>query len=343
VIVPADRLEAQIAGTLSPIYLISGDDPLLAGEAADRIRVRARDDGHTNRTVLTVDRSFDWVELAAAGASLSLFAEKQLIELRMPTGKPGVTGSKALKTYAANPPEDTVLLIISARLDNKSLKTAWVRALDAAGVVVQIWPLDRGRLPGWIAARMKRQGLQPGPNVADLIADRVEGNLLAADQEVQKLALLLDPGPVQVDDVLEAVADSARYDIFQLVDACDAGDAGRAHRILGGLRGEGTAPVLILWALVREIRALATVAWQTSHGAKAADVMSKAGIWPKRQSLARSALARHRLPDVHRLLRQAASVERIIKGAAPGDSWPALTDLIGRFAASGRSVRGEAA
>jgi DNA polymerase-3 subunit delta len=343
VIVPADRLEAQIARELSPIYVISGDDPLLAGEAADRIRARARDEGHTNRTVLTVDRSFDWVELATAGATLSLFAEKQLIELRMPTGKPGVTGGKALKAYAENPPEDTVLLVISARLDKKSLKNAWVRALDAAGVVVQVWPVDRGRLPGWIAARMKQQGLQPGPNVTDLIADRVEGNLLAANQEVQKLALLLDPGPVQVEDVLQAVADSARYDVFQLVDACEAGDAGRAQRILSGLRGEGAAPVLLLWALVREIRALATVAWQVSHGARAADAMSKAGIWAKRQGVARSALQRHPLPDLHRLLRQAASAERIIKGAASGDSWQTLTDLVGRLASSGRSVRGEAA
>ena len=342
-IVPADRLEAQIARDLSPIYLISGDDPLLAGEAADRIRARARDQGHTNRTVLGVDRSFDWVELAAAGATLSLFADKQLIELRMPTGKPGVTGGKALKAYAENPPEDTILLIISARLDKKSLKNAWVRALDAAGVVVQVWPIDRSRLPGWIAARMKKQGLQPGPNVADLIADRVEGNLLAADQEVQKLALLLDPGLVQVEDVLQAVADSARYDVFQLVDACEAGNAGRAHRILSGLQGEGAAPVLILWAFVREIRALASVAWQIAHGARAADAMSKARIWPKRQPLARNVLARHRLSDLHRLLRQAASVERIIKGAAPGDPWQALTDLVGRLAASGRPVRGEAA
>ena len=342
-IVPADRLEAQIARDLSPIYLISGDDPLLAGEAADRIRARARDQGHTNRTVLGVDRSFDWVELAAAGATLSLFADKQLIELRMPTGKPGVAGGKALKAYAENPPEDTILLIISARLDKKSLKNAWVRALDAAGVVVQVWPIDRSRLPGWIAARMKKQGLQPGPNVADLIADRVEGNLLAADQEVQKLALLLDPGLVQVEDVLQAVADSARYDVFQLVDACEAGNAGRAHRILSGLQGEGAAPVLILWAFVREIRALASVAWQIAHGARAADAMSKARIWPKRQPLARNVLARHRLSDLHRLLRQAASVERIIKGAAPGDPWQALTDLVGRLAASGRPVRGEAA
>jgi DNA polymerase-3 subunit delta len=316
---------------------------LLAGEAADRIRARARDQGHTNRTVLTVDRSFDWVELAAAGATLSLFADKQLIELRMPTGKPGVAGGKALKAYAENPPEDTILLIISARLDKKSLKNAWVRALDAAGVVVQVWPIDRSRLPGWIAARMKKQGLQPGPNVADLIADRVEGNLLAADQEVQKLALLLDPGLVQVEDVLQAVADSARYDVFQLVDACEAGNAARAHRILSGLQGEGAAPVLILWAFVREIRALASVAWQTSHGARTADAMSKARIWPKRQPLARNVLARHRLSDLHRLLRQAASVERIIKGAAPGDPWQALTDLVGRLAASGRPVRGEAA
>jgi DNA polymerase-3 subunit delta len=343
VIVPADRLEAQIAGDLSPIYLISGDDPLLAGEAADRVRARARETGHVNRIVLTVDRSFDWVELAAAGASLSLFAEKQLIELRIPTGKPGVAGGKALQAYASNPPADTILLILSARMDKKSLKNAWVRALDNAGVVCQVWPVDRSRLPGWIAARMKKLGLIPGPGVADLIADRVEGNLLAADQEIQKLALLLDPGPVDVEDVMQAVADSARYDVFQLVDACESGATERAHRILNGLRGEGAAPVLILWALVREIRALATVSWQTAHGARPGEVMSKAGIWPKRQPLATRALRRHSVSELHLLLRQAATAERVVKGAAPGDPWQVVTGLVSCLSDKGRAARGAAA
>ncbi|MGI9265782.1 MAG: DNA polymerase III subunit delta, partial [Gammaproteobacteria bacterium] len=267
----------------------------------------------------------------------------QLIELRMPTGKPGIAGGKALQAYAKNPPAETILLVISGRLDKKSMKNAWVKALDQKGVVVQVWPIERSRLPVWIAVRMKKHGLVPGPEVAELIADRVEGNLLAADQEVRKLALLLDPGPVDVEAVLQAVADSARYDVFQLVDACESGDAERAHRILGGLRGEGTAPVLILWALVREIRALATVSWQTAHGARPAEVMVKAGIWSKRQPLATRALRRHPLPSLHILLRDSAMVERIVKGAAPGEPWQAVTELVGALAGNGKTTRGAAA
>ncbi len=334
--VPADRLEAKIAGALSPIYFISGDEPLLVGEAADRIRVRAREEGFGNRLVLNADRSFDWAELAAVGASLSLFAEKQLVELRIPTGKPGVAGSKAIKAYCVDPAPDTLLLVLAPRLDRNSMQSAWVRALDTAGVVVQVWPVDRGKLPAWITSRMHASGLQPGRGVADLIADRVEGNLLAADQEIQKLALLMDPGPVEVDDVLQAVADSARYDLFQLVDAACAGDSKRAFRILGGLKTEGTTPVLVHWALARELRALASVSWQISRGLPAANAMGKAKVWKSRQALVRSAMARHPLQNLHRLLKQASAVERVVKGATPGDPWQELTVLVTGLAGSSR-------
>jgi len=343
VILAANKLEADLARALAPIYLVSGDDPLQTMEAADRIRACARENGFQDRTVFTVERGFDWQELAAAGANLSLFAERRLLELRMNSAKPGTAGAKALSAYAASPPDDNLLLILAPKLDKATLRTAWVRSLDKAGVVVQIWPLDRRQLPRWVAGRMIAQGLRPAQGAAELIADRVEGNLLAADQEIRKLALLLGKGNVSAEQVARAVTDSARYDVFGLVDAVDEGDPARAHRILSGLRGEGVEPVLVLWALARELRALAAVCWKVSHGTAEGDAMRAAGIWPRRQPLARRVLQRHPLSSLHGLLRQCALTDRIIKGAAPGRPWPSLTDLVSAMAGSGRQQRGKAA
>jgi DNA polymerase-3 subunit delta len=343
VILAADKLEADLARALAPIYLVSGDDPLQTMEAADRIRACARNGGFQDRTVFTVERGFDWQELAAAGANLSLFAERRLLELRMPSAKPGTVGAKALSDYAASPPDDNLLLILAPKLDKATLRTAWVRALDKAGVVVQIWPLDRRQLPRWITGRMIAQGLRPAPGAAELIADRVEGNLLAADQEIRKLALILGQGNVSAEQVARAVTDSARYDVFGLVDAANEGDLSRGYRMLNGLRAEGVEPVLVLWALARELRALAGVSWKISNGVAEGDAMRGAGIWPRRQPLARRILQRHPLASLHSLLRQCAVIDRIIKGAAPGRPWPALTDLLGAIAGDGRQRRGKAA
>ncbi len=342
-ILAADRLEAQLAGGLSPIYLITGDDPLLTGEALDAVRARARADGYTDRTVFQVDRYFDWNELGAASSAMSLFAERQLIELRLPTGKPGDAGGKALRAYAASPSPDAVLLIAAGKIDKRSLSSAWAKAIDQAGVIVQVWPVDRARLPQWIGRRLKAVGLEAGPDVARLIAERVEGNLLAADQEVRKLALLLEPGRIDEDDVLRAVADSARYDVFQLVDAATGGDLRRAQRVLDGLEAEGTATTLILGALVRELRALDQVAWASARGGRPDAVMRQAGIWPRRQPLARKALARHSAASFDALLAEAGRVEQVVKGAARGDPWTALTALLAGFAGGRTAGRGAAA
>ena len=331
-ILAADKLKADLARDLAPIYLISGDEPLLMAETADQVRAQARAQGYTERTVLTVDRYFDWSELLAAGGAMSLFAEKRLIELRMPTGKPGTAGAKALADFAKNPPQDTVLLLLTSKLDKRSLQLAWVKSLDAAGRVVQVWPPDRGRLPGWIASRMRAVGLQPAAGVAELLADRVEGNLLAADQEIRKLALLLESGVVEVEDVTRAVSDSARYDVFDLVDAVDQGDLIRSHRILEGLENEGVEAILVLWALARELRALSSVCWSVEHGQRQDQAMRSAGIWPRRQPAARAAIGRHGQAGLFRLIRQAATIDRIIKGSAPGLPWRALAELTSAMA-----------
>lgn len=342
-ILAADKLEAELARGLRPVYLISGDDPLLTTEAADMVRTIARAAGYQDRTLFHVDPRFNWQELTAAGASLSLFADRRMLELRMPTGKPGAAGARALAEYAAAPAQDTILIVLTGRLDKTAQRTAWVKALEAAGVVVQVWPVERRNLPGWIGRRMRKLGLQPGAGAAELIAERVEGNLLAADQEIRKLALLLPAGKVTADDVMRAVADSARFDVFGLTDAINAGDLGRSQRILAGLKAEGVAPTLVLWAIVREVRALASVAWKTERGTGEADAMRSAGIWPRRQPLARQALQRHGIGGLHALVRQAARADRVLKGLLPGRPWLALTDLVGCMAGqSQRPLRGAA-
>jgi len=343
VILAADKLEAELARGLRPVYLISGDDPLLTTEAADAVRSSARAEGYQDRTLFHVDPRFNWQELTAAGASLSLFADRRLLELRMPMGKPGAAGARALADYAAAPADDTILLVLTGRLDKTAQRSVWVKALEAAGLVVQVWPVERRNLPGWIGRRMRNLGLRPGAGAAELIADRVEGNLLAADQEIRKLALLLPAGTVTADEVIRAVADSARFDVFSLTDAINAGDPGRSQRILAGLQAEGVAPTLVLWAVVRELRALASVAWKTERGTGEADAMRAAGIWPRRQPLARQALQRHGVGGLHALLRQAARTDRVLKGLLPGRPWLALTDLATHMAGrSRRPVRGAA-
>ncbi len=340
--VPAHKLQADLARDLAPIYLISGDEPLLMAEAGDMVRAQARSEGFGEREVLTADRYFDWSELAAAGGAMSLFAEKRLIELRIPGGKPGTAGSKALVGFASSPPEDVLLLVLVPRLDKRAMQAAWVKALDRAGRVVQVWPPERARLPGWIATRMREAGLEPGAGVAELIADRVEGNLLAADQEVRKLSLLLEPGRVEMEDVTRAVADSSRYDVFDLVDALDQGELARCHRILAGLRGEGVEPVLVLWAVARELRALATASWEAGRGKREDQALRAVGIWPRRQPAAKAAIRRHRRAGLLRLVRQASAVDRIIKGAQPGRPWQALADLATEMAGVPQGNRGAA-
>lgn len=341
--VPANKFEADLARDLAPIYLISGDEPLLMAEASDMVRARARAEGFGEREVLTADRYFDWSELAAAGGAMSLFAERRLIELRLPTGKPGTVGGKAIVQFASSPPEDVLLLVLAPRLDKRTMQTAWVKALAKAGRVLQVWPPERGQLPGWIAARMRNLGLEPGPGVSDLVADRVEGNLLAADQEVRKLSLLLEPGPVETEDVARAVADSSRYDVFDLVEALNRGELARCHRILAGLQGEGVEPVLVLWAIARELRALATASWESGRGAREDQALRNVGIWPRRQPAARAAMRRHGRPGLLRLVRQASMVDRVIKGAQPGRPWQSLADLATAMAGAPSSANRGAA
>jgi DNA polymerase-3 subunit delta len=320
----SEQLAAHLAKPLLPIYLVSGDEPLQLNEATDALRAAARAQGFGEREVLQVETGFDWAALAAAGSNLSLFAERKLIELRLPSGKPGDAGAKALTAYAAAPSPDNLLLISCGKLEKQQQGSKWFKALEAAGAVVQVWPVEPRALPGWIRQRLLSRGMQPTPEAAQLLAERVEGNMLAAAQEVEKLVLLHGAGPLDGEAVRAAVADSARYDVFELADAALGGDAARCARIVEGLRGEGEEPVLILWALVREVRALALIAAEQAAGTPLDTLLQQQRVWDKRKPLYQAALKRHNLRRWRALLRRAARLDRICKGAEPGTPWDEL-------------------
>ena len=252
-----DQVARTLERGLAPAWLIVGDEALLTGEAADAVRARARAEGFAGRDLFVTDRSFDWAEISAASRTLSLFAERRILEIRMPTPRPGKEGGAVLAALAADPGPDNLLLVVTTRPEKDTWSSAWFKAFDKHGVVVQTLPVEIGRLPQWIAARAARLGLRFEPGAAELLAERVEGNLLAAHQEIEKLALLRADGHADFEAVESAVANSARYDVFQLGEAALAGDVARALRILDGLRAEGVEPPLVLWALCRELRALA--------------------------------------------------------------------------------------
>ncbi len=322
----AEQLPAALARGLAGMYLISGDEPLLVGEAADLVRAAARAAGHADRSVFFIDRSFAWEELRHASQAMSLFAERRLFELRMPGGKPD-KGSEQLAKMAADPPPDIVCLVITDKLDKKASDAPWVRAVEKHGVWVPVWPVATAALPAWLRARAKLLKTEIEPAAAQLIVDRVEGNLLAAKQELEKLSLLANGAPIGADLVLRSVGDSARYDVFQLAEAAAAGDGGRALRVLLGLKSEGVEPTLILWALVRELRGM----WQARERDRLRSSDRGSG-WNLAATPSPRALARTKKLPLARLLVQAGHADRVIKGLAAGDAWSALTGLTGSLA-----------
>lgn len=329
----AAQLDSHLQGNLSPVYILSGDETLLVQEAADAIRQAAQQKGFTERQVMHVDRSFDWNALYDAASAMSLFSEQRLIELRMPTGKPGDAGRKALDAWAAQPPEDTVLLIITGKLEASIAKTKWHKAMDKLGKNIVIWPLDANRLTSWVGGRMRDKGLQPDTAAVELLAQRIEGNLLAAAQEIEKLVLLHGSGPISIDDIDDAVADNARFDIYKLVDTALSGDVAYTQRMFNRLRDEGAEPVLVLWVLSRELRSLAKMAGEsaTSGGrpdaSKVDQVMTSYRVWQKRKPLIKKALMMYGPRRWQGLLIVAARIDRVIKGQSTGNVWDELLQL----------------
>jgi DNA polymerase-3 subunit delta len=302
----AEQLEGHLAKTLAPAYAIHGDEPLLALEAADALRAAARSRGFTERQVFEPGRGFDWSEFAHATQSLSLFAEKKVLELRLPSGKPGTQGGEAIAAYCAQPAADLLLLVSVPRLDRATQNSAWFGALGRAGVVLDIWPVERARLPAWIAARLARQRQSASPEVLEFLADRVEGNLLAAHQEVRKLSLVAGEGALTLEAVQEAVSNVARYDPNDAAEALLAGDLARYVRVIEGLRGEGEAPPYLLFAVSSALFAL-------QRGER---------VFNRRVQAAVEAAARRYTPArIEQALAHTAAIDRAIKGVGAGEPW----------------------
>ncbi|HYL03711.1 MAG TPA: DNA polymerase III subunit delta [Steroidobacteraceae bacterium] len=315
----ADSLASQLRERLLPVYLISGDEPLLTGEAADAVRERARAAGFSEREVYFPERGPDWEELRGAARALSLFGARRVLEIRLSSPRPGTAGNAALVSLLEAPGSDTLFLILSPRLDRDMQGAEWVRSAEQQGAWVPVWPVDPARLVAWLRERARRLGIEASDAALELLAERTEGNLLAAHQELGKLALLAGSAPVTPATVLASVADSARFDVLQLADAALAGEPARALRVLAGLRAEGTEPTLVLWALTRALHD----AWRTlGTGAAAA----ARGWSPRGAALAQAQRRAPRLPFAP-LTARAARTDRIIKGRLPGSAWDELALL----------------
>lgn len=319
-----DQLQSHLKNELAAIYFISGDEPLQVMESADLIRAAARQRDYTEREVMDVDAQFDWNLLLDAGNSMSLFAEKRILELRLPSGKPGKAGSQVLQEYAQRPADDAVLIISSGKLEGSAKNSKWFKTLDQQGVVIQCWPVNLDQLPGWIDQRLQSKGIQADRDAVKLLADRVEGNMLAAAQEVDKLFLLYGAARLDFQQVAAAVADSSRYNIYDLVDSALQGDVVRSAKIISGLKSEGVEPILLLWALSREIRQLV----QISEARVSADAaMSQLRIWDSRKPLLRRALSRHKANRWKLFLKRCARIDRVVKGVEDGRAWDELLML----------------
>lgn len=322
----ADQLARHLERTQASHFLVSGDEPLQMAECRDAIRRHAQVGGCEEHSVFSVDAGFDWNDLTTAAQSLSLFAARRLLEIRLPSGRPGEAGATALVELAQAASPDIVLLVISGKLDKTQRDSRWVQAIESNGLHVVIWPFDAQKLPAWLAQRFAARGLKPEAGVTELLAWHLEGNMLAAAQEVDKLAMLCHAGRVALADVEESLADSARFSVYQLVDAALAGAVAPARRMLASLRAEGSEPILMLWALARETRSLAQMAQELARGKPENAVLARA--WAQRRSLVGKALRRHPAPVWLGFVQRCARLDRILKGRAPGDVWLELERLL---------------
>jgi DNA polymerase-3 subunit delta len=322
-----DDLPGHLGRSLAPLYVVHGDEPLLALEAGDAVRAAARRAGIEDREVLVVEQHFRWDAFLAANASLGLFGSRRLVDLRLPSGKPGIEGGKALEAYAVRPNPDNVTLITLPRLDRAGQSSAWFTALAASAVVVAVEPLPREALPRWIAARLARQQQTAAPETLAFLADTCEGNLLAARQEIEKLALLLPEGALDHATVEATVADVARYDVFAASEAWLAGDAARALRVLSVLEGSGDGPQLAIWALAEDLHAIAAVQSMARSGTPVAVALRNARVWGKRQAAMERAVRRTSAQALHPMLGALARLDALAKGLGRGNAWEDVAAL----------------
>ena len=322
-----EQLPAQLKKGIQPVYLVAGDEPLIVEESCDRIRAFVRDQGFQEREVLHVDAQFKWEYLLECANALSLFAEQKLIEIRLGSHKVNKAASEILQEYLKVAPEDNILLIIADKLDGGAKKSAWVKKIEQIGTYVEIWPVDHQQLPGWLRHRANAQGIQLDDQALQLLSERVEGNLLAAKQELDKLPLLHADGPITAEDILSSVSDSSRYDVFGLTDAINAQEAPRCIKIINVLRQEGTEPPVVLWAITKEARTLYSAKSHLQRGLAWETICQKERIWGKRKTTLKRCADRLTLDTLERVLHDSQQVDKAIKGVGSGDPWLMITDL----------------
>ena len=321
------QLAGHLAKGLAPLYVVHGDEPLLAIEAGDQIRSAARAAGFAEREVLVVEPGFKWEAFSAANRNLGLFGGRKLVDLRIPGGKPGADGARVLEDCAEHPSADTITLITLPRLDRASASSSWFAALQHAGVTIAVYPLERDELPQWIAARLARQKQRVSADTLQFLADATEGNLLAARQEIEKLALLLPEGELESDAVLRAAADVARFDVFQLSEAWLDGDAARACRILAALEAAGEGMPLLLWQLGEDLHALSAILGASASGMPIAAAVRNARVWGRRQAAMERAGRRIEQEALPALLIRLARLDALAKGIGRGSVWDELRAL----------------
>jgi len=322
-----DQLARHVQNGLAKIYIVSGNESLLVSESCDILRAKAKEQGFTERTILHVETGFDWQSLAGATQTLSLFGDKQLIELRMPTGKPGTEGAKALTHFAESASDDVVLMIISNKLEAATQKAKWFTKLESNGIFIQAWPIEPEKMPQWISARMRNTGLSTSEEGIKILIDRVQGNLLAAAQEVEKLRLLHGEGEVTSEQINDAVVNSSRFNAFELVDNALLGNAKALPKIIMSLKQEGVEPILVLWAIAKEIRAIANISIGLSQRQNIESLFAKHRIWAKRKPIISTALKRHSLKNWQRLLSRANTIDRMVKGMEVGNVWDEILGI----------------
>ncbi len=319
------QLTQHLSKNVAPIYLVSSDELLLIQEAIDAIRAAAKKAGFSERVSTTAETKGDWEKLLYTDThSRSLFSEKKIIELNLTHIKLNSTNGKVFEEYASKPLTDTLLIISTTKLDAKVEKTTWYKAIEKSGVVMPIWPISADQLPQWVMQRARKTNLQLTPQAAERLATLIEGNLLAAAQEIEKLSLLYPNQTLDHHAIENAVMDNARFDIFNLADSALLGDSLRCIRILKNLNDEGIEPTLVLWALTREVRVLADMQKQLQQGASLSSLFAKARIWEKRQAGFRAFLQRYKSGNCWDLLIHAAKIDRTIKGIEIGDVWNEL-------------------
>ncbi len=328
-----DKLAQALSHGLAPVYLITGDEPLQQMEAADQIRTACREAGFTDSERYQVDnaRSFDWQALTMSGNSMSLFGDKKVINLHLPTGKPGTEGASALKRWCESVPPDVVLLITAGRPEGRFQSSAWFKAIDKAGVTMQVWPLSAENTRNWIESRLRSCGVTAESEAVDLLTDRVEGNLLAARQEIEKLAILYVDKNVGIHELMASVTDSSRYTILDLVDAALNSDTSRAVKVLDGLQAAGDAPVLICWHLASEVRKIISAQARMDKGENASQAMMKSGIWKNRQALSGKAMRDRPRVFWLRAASDCSYLDRLSKGMASGDLWTEISAFVTRL------------